>query len=543
MASRSAGKLAAPRNSGDAAASVRSARSTSRPLFRRPQRVTQAWYHIVVLGTDLAGLMYAALAARLGYRVAVLGQGGRPSSYKHQGFWFLRQPELFYGFASSPAVARVFGELSLGLEMKNRPQPLDPALQVCLGDGPRDGLRLDLSGQRRTWERDVERELPGALSLLDRFDARAAALKVASDKVLEEDLALPPRGLRGRAAYRRLTEELGPALTRGDDPLAADLPVHRHRVVVEAPLVHLADLVSTPRAAVPTARLWSHLRAGLHRFPGGLDAMKQMFLRKLRDQSGDYRPDAFAVSLVMKRGKVSAVQLAERNEAIGCDLVVGNADPRRTLAIVPRDQRADSYHSAMAALEPAGWRLVMNLGVDPRVIPQGMAPEVVLVARPGEPLVNENCLWISRPGSEPSTLEGRPGAGVIRVSALLAARAALPTLAGVQRVVEGSLAAVRRLIPWLDESLKVVDVPALAGPSELAPLDEDHLPAVYARPIRDSLDAAPFELETPYKNVLLGGDHAFAGLGFEGACVSALQTLHLTRELVKVPPSATGRRG
>ncbi|MFO0747682.1 MAG: hypothetical protein U1F43_18755 [Myxococcota bacterium] len=510
--------------------------------------MTQAWYHIVVLGTDLAGLMYAALAARLGYRVCVLGQGGRPSSYKHQGFWFLRQPELFYGFASSPAVSRVFGELSLGLEMKNRPQPLEPALQICMGQDMHDGLRLDMSGHRRYWERDVERELPGALAELDRYDARAAAWTRSSDAVLREELALPPHGLRGRATFRRLTEDLRPALeSHGDDPLAQALPTARHRAVVAAPLVHLTDLVSSPLAPLPTARVWSHLRAGLHRFPGGLDAMKQMFLRKLRDQSGDYRPDAFSVSLVMKRGKVQAVQLAERNEAIGCELVVGNGDPRRILSIVPRDQRADSYHSAVAAIELAGWRLVINLGVDPRVIPQGMAPEVMLVTRPYEPLRNENCLWISRPGSEPSTLEGRPGPGVIRVSALLEARGAMPTLSGVQRTVDGAMAAVRRLVPWLDDSLKVIDVPALAARGDGAdgappPLDDDALPPVYARPLADTLDAAPFELETPYKNVLLGGDHAFAGLGFEGACVSALQTLHLTRELVRLPPSAAGRR-
>ncbi|MCC6624788.1 MAG: hypothetical protein IT385_26295 [Deltaproteobacteria bacterium] len=519
--------------------------------------MTQAWYHIVVIGTDLAGLMYAALAARRGYRVCVVGQGGRPSAYKHQGFWFLREPELFYGFASSPAVQRVFGELSLGLEMKNRPQPLEPAYQLAIGPGmtrapsvegavPR--FRLDVSGQRRHWERDVERELPGALEVLDRFDERALQWKRDSDPLLGEDVPLPPSGLRGRATWKRLADPIRHLLEGpGEHALAAELRDFVHRVVVQAPLVHLSDLLPTPPALLPVARLWTHLRAGLHRFPGGLDGMKQMFLRKLREQSGDYRPDAYATQLVLKRGKVQAVQLGERNEALGCELVLGNTDPRRVLGLVPRDQRADGFHSAMAGLEPAGWRFVMNLGVDPKVIPQGMAPEVVLVEEPLMPLVGANCLWISRPGSDPhgSHLESRPGPGVIRVSALLPARAAMPTLAGVQRTAEEAMAATRRLIPWLDESLKVVDVPALVphgGDPTSVDVDADALRPVMARPLRDTLDAAPFELETPYKNVLLGGDLAFAGLGFEGTCLSALQALHLTRESVRLPPTATGRR-
>jgi len=519
--------------------------------------MTQAWYHIVVIGTDLAGLMFAALAARRGYRVCVIGQGGRPSAYKHQGFWFLREPELFYGFASSPAVQRVFGELALGLEMKNRPQPLEPAYQLAIGPGmtrtsltegavPR--FRLDMSGQRRHWERDVERELPGALEVFDRFDERAVAWTRASDAVLREDVPLPPRGLRARAAWRRLAEPLRHLLeVPAEHPLAAELRDFTHRVVVQAPLVHLLDVLPSPPALLPLARVWTHVRAGLHRFPGGLDGMKQMFLRKLREQSGDYRPDAYATELVLKRGRVHAVQLGERNEALGCELVVGNTDPRRVLALVPRDQRADGFHSAMAALEPAGWRFVMNLGVDPKVVPQGMAPEVVLVEEPLMPLSGANCLWISRPGSDPhqSHLESRPGPGVIRISALLPARAALPTLAGVQRTAEDALAATRRLIPWLDESLKVVDVPSLvrvgADPSAVE-LDVEALRPVLARPLADTLDAAPFELETPYKNVILGGDLAFAGLGFEGTCLSALQALHLLRESVRLPPSATGRR-
>ena len=132
-----------------------------------------------MLGTDLSGVVFAALAARLGYRVLVIGQGDRPAAYKHEGYWFLRRPELLHGFATSPAVQRALGDLSLGMEMKNRPQPLEPSLQVAM-----PGMRLDVGGARRLWERDVERELPGGLSVLDAFDQRTAELTRRSNALL-----------------------------------------------------------------------------------------------------------------------------------------------------------------------------------------------------------------------------------------------------------------------------------------------------------------------------------------------------------------------
>lgn len=516
-----------------------------------------------MLGTDLSGVVFAALAARLGYRVLVIGQGDRPAAYKHEGYWFLRRPELLHGFATSPAVQRALGDLSLGMEMKNRPQPLEPSLQVAM-----PGMRLDVGGARRLWERDVERELPGGLSVLDAFDQRTAELTRRSNALLgggtrplptvrapgigemppePEHLPLPPRGLRDKAAFRRLAEDLPPHVLDERYDMLAEIDDVRTRAVVEAPLAHLSGLVGEPMAPLLVARLWTHLRAGLYRFPGGLDGLKQVFLRKVKDQSSDFRPDAYARGFIMKRGKIAAVQLASRGEAIGCELVVGNVDPRKVLALVPREERDEAYHTDLAGLQPAAWRLVVNLGVDPRVLPQGMAPELIWVDDPHDPLKDDNALWVSRPGIGPHAGgDGRPGQGVVQVTALLQARAALPTLGGIQRTVTRALEALRRLVPWLDEHTRVVDIPALRPPLRAAGeggIDLDELVPVFGSALPDTLGASAFALETAYKNLLFAGDQLFAGLGFEGSCLAALQALHLLRERVKLKSGLRGERG
>jgi phytoene dehydrogenase-like protein len=495
--------------------------------------VTQAWYNIVVVGTDLSGLMYGALAARLGYRVAVIGQGALPNAYRKGRFVFLRQAERFLGFSTSPAVSKVFSELSLGIEMKNRPAPLDPALQLVLPD-----LRLDVAGHRRRWEQELARELPGSADAFDRFERWAADATRASDAALEADIMYPPTGLRGKSAYRKVVQDFDDLLDVGGRDVLAELLGDRTlRALALGPLTHLSGLLAQPLSPLSVARLWTHLRAGMYRVPGGLDGLKQIFIRKIREQSSDYRPDAAVDHVTIRRGKVHSVVLSDRGEELGCELVVGNIEPRQFLSLVPRDQRHDSFHASLAGLQPAGWRFTINLGLNEKVIPEGMAADVVMVADPAERMRGENSLWFSRPGHGPyAGTDSRPGPGVIQISALLQSRGAAPTIGNAKRLIERTLERTRQLIPWLDEHLEVVDAPAVITDPATGrmTLDLQQLAPVMGRALPGTLGSSPFAAATSYRNILLCGDLLFAGLGFEGMCLAAQQTLTLTRQLVRL---------
>ncbi len=495
--------------------------------------LTQSWYHIVVVGTELAGLMYASLAARAGYRVAVIGQGMPSNTYRHEGFTFLREPERFCGFGTSPAVAQVMNELSLHIEMKSRPQPIDPTLQYIL---PRQ--RVSLFNHRRHWEREVDRELPGMLEPLDGFDQWCLEVTKASDAAVAADMSLPPMGIRAKTNYRRLTHDFEHLMAaRERDVLHPYMKDPTLRTLTMAPLSHLSGLLTEPLSPVSVARAWTHMRGGLCRIPGGLDGLKQIFLRKIREQSSVYRPDVVVDQLTVKRGKATSAVLADRGEEIGCELVVGNMEPRRFLQLIPRDQRSDSFHTQLAGLQPAGWRFTLNLGVDPRVIPLGLAEEALIVTDPRQRLRGENNLWLSRPGSDATPgSDHRPGPGVLQVTSLLESRGAAPTIGAARRLVDRSLDAVRQVIPWLDDHLKCVHAPAMIrDPEHGRPtLDMHHLVPVMGRALPQTLGASPFPSQTAYRNILLGGDLLFSGFGFEGTCLAALQTLRLTRQLVKL---------
>src|SRR5260370_300999 len=63
-------------------------------------------YDVAVLGAGLGALASAALLARRGWRVLLLGQGWRPEAYEYDGIRLLRRPFVFDA-GTSPAWTRI----------------------------------------------------------------------------------------------------------------------------------------------------------------------------------------------------------------------------------------------------------------------------------------------------------------------------------------------------------------------------------------------------------------------------------------------------
>lgn len=495
-----------------------------------------ASFHVLVVGTELGGLMYAALAARAGYRVGVIGQANKPNLYRCQGYHFPRRPERLCGFDESPVVAQVFRDLSMGMEMRNLPRPVEPTIQLVLPES-----RLDVLSQYDGWQRELEREIPDGGRVLRRFESWAATWKRQTDDVLLSDTVFPPHGFRADARYGRAIEGCESLIERtgadGVPPLEQGGDQGRARALVEGALSHLVRVRGRPFAPLALARLWTHFRAGNYRIPGGLDGLRDLFITKLKEQCGSHRPEAVVHEIVVKRRRAVEVVLADRGERLGCDLLVANMDPLSLLDQIAAGSRIDRCHRALAAREADSWRMTINLALDPEVIPVGMGPELLLVTDPRGSLDGVDCLWVSRPGVGPFPGgEGQPGPGVLTVTVHVPTRGQLPRLAVLKETVDDVMHRLADVIPWLDDHIQVVDVPAIVTDPETGQqhVDIAELIPVMGRAIPHTLGVSGMDGATPYKNILLTGDALFGGLGFEGTCMAALQTLKMTEQVLRL---------
>jgi phytoene dehydrogenase-like protein len=494
-----------------------------------------ASFHILVIGDDLGSLAYAALAARAGYRVGVLGQGTPRGTYESQGHIFPREPQRTIGFQTSPAVNAVFRDLAMGLEMRNLPRPAETILQYVRSDS-----RMDMPREYERWMVELERELKDGGRTLRHFESWAAQVSRETDGLIASEMVLPTVGFRALSRYERalgeqrsLIEGRAPG---GVAPLDSTRDGGATRALVLGALAHMTTLSSQPLSPLMTGRLWTQLKAGITSVPGGVDALRGIFIEKIKEQCGSYRESAKVARVEIKRGRATDVLLEEREEVLGCELLVSGMEPEAFFQLLGGDMRRDKFQQAVAGREPSAWRLTVNLAVDPRVIPVGMESEVLLISSESGPLDGADNLWISRPGSSlaPGAVayDGHPGRGVLSVTALMPARGLSLRPDSVRDLVDAVVDRLRGLIPWLDDHLELVDCPALKRDPNTGEdtLDRSALVPIYDRALERTLGVGEYDGRTSYKNVLLCGRGRFGGLSFEGDCMAAMQTLVLTRE-------------
>lgn len=494
-----------------------------------------ASFHILVIGDDLGSLAYAALAARAGYRVGVLGQETPRGTYEVQGHVFPREPQRTIGFQTSPAVNAVFRDLSMGMEMRNLPRPAETILQYVRSDS-----RLDMPREYERWMVELERELKDGGRTLRHFESWAAQVSRETDRLVASDLILPTVGLRSTGRYERALGDQLPLVEGRAPDGVAPLDVARDggaaRGLVLGAVAHLTTLSPQPLSPLTTARLWTQLKAGITSVPGGVDALRQLFIEKIKEQCGSYRSSAKVARVEITRRRATDVTLEERQEVLGCELLVSGMEPEAFFQVLGSDMRRDKYQQAVAGREPSAWRLTVNLAADPRVIPVGMSQEVLLVSAERGPLDGADNLWISRPGASlapgAASYDGQPGRGVLSVTALMPARGVSPRPESVRELVDAVVDRLRGLIPWLDDHLELVDCPALRRDPSTGreALDWSGLTPIYDRPLERTLGVGEYDGRTGFKNVLLCGRGRFGGLSLEGDCLAAMQTLLLTQE-------------
>lgn len=488
-------------------------------------------YDVVIVGTDLPALVFGALAAKKGYRILVLGHGGRDNVYEVDGFRFVRRPNLLWGFADSNPIREVFRELALAPEMRNLPRPLQPTCNLVL---PRS--RVEVTHLKGVLEEEIEREFPESLDLFRDFARRLPEVEAALEGLLKECPVLPPGSIKEFFAYRRFRKAVEPLLgDDGTDALAPFANAPGLRAFFAAPLALMSGLAEPWRHPLPFLRVASHLMRGLYYVEWGLDALKSLFLERIRNNSGDVRIQDHADALVVKYGRVREVEIRARDEAIGTQLLVAGTHLPPVLDLVPDAQAKRRYRARVDRVEPSHWLVTMNVGMAREAIPEGMAQTAFVVRDPDRPFEGDNLIVVQAdPAMEPADVLDRDKT-VLSASALMPAARFDGHVASLEAFGQEILATLRTLVPFLDRHMTTLSMSSVTTNVKTGEpaVDVAGMIPVYPQDLPRGLDLVTWPVRTGYKNLLFLGDASSGALGFEGAFVSAYMAFAVLKK--KIP--------
>ncbi len=479
------------------------------------------FFDAVVIGTELPGLLCAAILSRRGLRVLLLGDHTPPPVYVALGREWPRAPST-YLMTHSPVAERVLSELALTPDFRRNVVALDPRFQVVSKK-----MRFEYASDDVVRSREIDREFPALRRAIDELYRNSDRLNSELDELLSRDLMWPPETFFERRAMQRATaHRLFARDGHGADPFG-DLPSGQpFWEVVRGSVAFAADADPDQLPPLAITRLhhaWTHGSAAAEVRPAWFERRLREFVE---NGAGEFREDARVSQVHVSRGAVTGLSLDGSDEEIGARFVIFAREVAALLPLLPDRTAMRDVFEKVGEPTPRLFRYTLNLWLQGEGVPPGIGRDVLLSFEDEDVDLRRIRLEVSP--------EQRDGLRRLTLQALLPRRAVENVPGYMDTIRERILANLRTHFPFLDDHLEFVDSPhdgrpiedvrgkSVFSPSAPWSRGPSTMEALFGYPVKGVLGICGLPIRTPVKNLLLCNRQNIPGLGVEGAFLAAL---------------------
>ncbi len=486
--------------------------------------MSEKYSDVIIIGTELAGLVTGAFLAKRGLSVTVLNFDKDVVTEKKN-----IQPNLITHLESR-LFKSILGRLSILDHELNVIRRLDIPYQVVL---PKH--RIDVYRDRERFYRELKREFSGDYEKIRDFYETMDHFDATLDAEALQELILP-NGFKKRWKFSKFIKETGlnHRVSEYTDRLGYDGEV---RAFLESQLKLLSQTHSENPFTYQIAKSLGNDNCLLFEVKGGIGHLKKLFLDKIEAFSGRVKNEVRIENFGFEKRKITALKLGGFEGMIGCRYVLWNDEVKKIARYFPKNLWTRRLIKRLENIQPRQYHFSIQYELDTDVIPVGMRENVLYIGDPDAELSGANYLHLNHYRPAEGSPPGTPA--FLTVSYLLKAEHVNEPSEFFTALHEQITHRLKSLMPFSEGRIRLkFPLPDKAPEEEgvLFTIEKSDFEIfrenACANPIYELVpqnfaDLFPIHNRTLFKNLLFTSPEILASLGFEGKFLLGLKTIDL----------------